>query len=120
MEGWSDCLRLELKPFGIDVIIIEPGVIATDFGEVMVGPLLERSGDTAYGKLAHRVARATRRNYGAGRGSPPSLIAGVVAEAIATRRPKTRYAVGKYARPLILARTVLGDRLFDRLILLAT
>lgn len=47
VEGWSDCLRLELKPFGIDVIVIEPGIMQTEFGDVLVGPLLERSGKGA-------------------------------------------------------------------------
>ena len=117
LEGWSDCLRLELTPFGIDVIIIEPGLIATEFGDVMTGPLLARSGDTAYAKLARKVAESTRRNYQPGRGSPASLIADVIAQAIAAEHPKTRYAAGKYARPLIFARKWLGDRTFGRIIM---
>ena len=48
LEGWSDCLRLEVAPFGIDVIIIEPGAIITEFGEAMGGPMLERSGRGPY------------------------------------------------------------------------
>src|SRR4030066_408410 len=66
LEGWSDCLRLELAPFGIDVIIIEPGVIRTEFGDVLMGPMLERSGSTAYAELAHKVAAAARDSYQAG------------------------------------------------------
>ena len=42
LEGWSDCLRIELKDFGIDVILIEPGAINTDFGSVMMESMLER------------------------------------------------------------------------------
>lgn len=52
VEGWSDCLRLELKPFGIDVVVIEPGIVATEFGSVLAGPVLERSGQGAYAELA--------------------------------------------------------------------
>ena len=52
LEGWSDCLRLELEPFGIDVVIVEPGIINTEFGDVMTGPMMERSGNSAYAKLA--------------------------------------------------------------------
>lgn len=118
LEGWSDCLRLEVGTFGIDVIVIEPGIIDTGFGE-LVEPMLARSGEGPYASLAQRVARATRRNYEAGRGSPPSVVADVIVEAITSRRPRTRYTAGKFARLLIATRTILGDRLFDRIIMRA-
>ncbi|WP_445188040.1 oxidoreductase [Pseudonocardia sp. Cha107L01] len=63
LEGWSDSLRLELKPLGIDVIVIEPGIIRTEFGDVMVGPMLERSGQGPYADLASKLANATRASY---------------------------------------------------------
>ena len=119
LEGWSDCLRLEVKGFGIDVIIIEPGVIETSFGDVMVEPMLERSGSTAYAELARRVARATVANYAPGRGSPPSLIAGVISRALRSHRPRTRYVAGKYARPMIGLRRTFGDKVFDRVVMRA-
>ena len=114
LEGWSDCLRLELARFGIDVIVIEPGAIETEFGDVMTGPMLERSGDTAYADMAHKVAKATREMYEGGGGSPPSVIAGVISKALKARKPRTRYAAGKYAKPMIALRKWLGDRIFDR------
>ncbi|MEM8963262.1 MAG: oxidoreductase [Acidobacteriota bacterium] len=117
LEGWSDCLRLELAPFGIDVIVIEPGAIRTEFGDVMVGPMLERSGDSAYSDLAHKVATATRKAYESGGASPPSLIAKTILEAVRARRPKTRYAVGQYAKPMIAIRKWFGDRIFDRVVM---
>ena len=58
LEGWSDCLRLELKQFGIDVVIIEPGIIQTEFGNVMLDPMLERSGDGPYAQFTQKVADA--------------------------------------------------------------
>ncbi|TCM45014.1 oxidoreductase [Kribbella sp. VKM Ac-2568] len=116
VEGWSDCLRLELKPFGIDVIVIEPGIIETEFGHVLVEPMLERSGKGPYADLAHKVAGTTRESYEAG-GSPASLIAGVIAGALEARRPKTRYVAGKYARLLITVRKLFGDRVYDRVIM---
>ena len=112
LEGWSDCLRIEVAPFGIDVIIIEPGLILTEFGDVMVGPMLERSGSSAYAELAHKLAQTTRsyeRNA-----SPASLIAGVISKALKARRPRTRYAAGKFAKPMIGLRKWFGDRVFDR------
>lgn len=117
LEGWSDCLRLELAPFGIDVVIVEPGVIETDFGDVLVGPLLERSGDTAYSEMAHKVAEATRESYESGGGSPPSVIADLVVQAVQADRPKTRYVAGKYAKPLMFVRKWLGDRIFDKIVM---
>lgn len=111
LEGWSDCLRLELAPFGIDVVIVEPGMIATEFGDVMTAPMLERSGDGPYGGLARVIAKTAIAM------SPPSVIADVIVRAVEARRPKTRYVAGKMARPLMFARKYLGDRLYDRLIM---
>lgn len=117
LEGWSDCLRLELAPFGIEVVIVEPGTIATDFGEVLTGPMVERSGAGPYGGLTRAVAQATRATYEQGGASPASVVADTVAEAIRARRPRTRYAVGKWARPLLFMRRWLGDRAFDSVIM---
>jgi short-subunit dehydrogenase len=117
LEGWSDCLRLEVSQFGIDVVIIEPGVIKTEFEDVMSGPMLERSGTGAYGEMAQTLAKATEENYAAGNASPPSVIADVVSKAVKASKPKTRYAAGKLARPLIFIRTWFGDWLFDRIIM---
>lgn len=61
LEGWSDCLRVEVKQFGIDVIIIEPGAITTEFGDVLIGPMLERSGHGAYSDMANAVASANKK-----------------------------------------------------------
>jgi NAD(P)-dependent dehydrogenase (short-subunit alcohol dehydrogenase family) len=117
LEGWSDCLRLEVMPFGIDVVIIEPGIITTEFGDVMVEPMLDRSGNGPYADMAKAVADATKASYEKGGGSPPSVIAHVVFKAIEAERPKTRYVAGKFARPLITARTWLSDRTFDKLVM---
>lgn len=114
LEGWSDCLRLELAPFGIDVIIIEPGIIETEFGDVMSGPMMERSGDTAYSKMAKSVSKASNESYEKGGGSPPSVIADIVSKAIQSNNPKTRYAKGKLARPMMFLRKILPDKWFDK------
>ena len=117
LEGWSDCLRLELAQFGIDVVVIEPGAIKTEFGDVLAAPMLQRSGSGAYAKLAQTLAQATKDAYKAGNSSPPSVIADVVSSAVKARKPKTRYVAGKFARPMILIRTWLGDRIFDRVVM---
>ncbi|RWX69481.1 oxidoreductase [Mesorhizobium sp. M4B.F.Ca.ET.089.01.1.1] len=117
LEGWSDSLRLDLAPFGIKVVVVEPGLIETGFGDVVADGLLKRSGTSAYAKVAQMVAKTTKASYGHGRGSDPSVIADVVSTAVRSTRPRTRYAAGKYARMMIGVRKWLGDRMFDRLIL---
>lgn len=118
IEGWSDCLRIELAPFGIDVVIVEPGIIATDFGNVLMEPMLQRSGQGPYKALAQSVAKGTRDAYDKpGAASSPKVVTDAIVQAIAARKPRTRYAVGKLARPLILFRSLLGDRLYDKAIL---
>jgi len=117
LEGWSDCLRIELAPFGIDVVVVEPGLIETAFGDVAANGMVERSGAGAYGNLARSVAKATQDTYGRGRNTPPKVIANVVSRAAKASRPRTRYVAGKFAWPLIAIRTWFGDRAFDRVIL---
>jgi short-subunit dehydrogenase len=119
VEGWSDCLRLELHPFNIHVVIIEPGVIATEFGDVMLGPLLARSGSGPYSKMANAVASATRASFQNGSASDPQVIADLVLRAVRANKPRTRYTAGKYARPLMFVRKWLGDSIFDRIVLAA-
>ena len=119
LEGWSDCLRLELAPFNIDVVIVEPGIIKTEFDDVMLTPMMERSGNSAYSALAKKMEQMTKSSYEKGNASQPSVIAKVVSQAIKAKKPKTRYIAGKLAKPLILIRKWLGDRIFDKIIMSA-
>ena len=114
VEGFSDALRLELAPFGIRVIIVEPGEIRTAWGGIAADSLLAASGLGPYGAQAHAVARVLERSLGSGRGTPPEVVAAVIGRAVTAGRPKTRYAVGRGARTTILARRILPDRIFDR------
>jgi short-subunit dehydrogenase len=118
LEGWSDSLRLELKDKGIDVVVIQPGIIATEFGEVMTQPMLERSGSGPYAKLAQAVAKTTKGSYDKpNAASPSSVISNLITKAVAANRPKTRYAAGKLAKPLMWMRKYLGDRVFDQVVM---
>ena len=117
LEGFSDCLRLEVAPFGIDVVVVEPGIIQTSFGDVLSGPLLEMSGEGAYSDIVNRLVEGTGASYEEGFGSSPQVIADVVSRAVAAQRPKTRYVAGKYAKLSIFARKWFGDRVFDRMIM---
>ncbi|CAM6560165.1 Putative oxidoreductase YbbO [Escherichia coli] len=117
LEGWSDCLRLEVAEFGIKVVIVEPGVIETGFGDAASETIVKRSASGPYGHLVQMVAKAIKKTYGHGTGSDPTVVANVVSLAVKSDNPKTRYAVGKFAKMLICLRVWLGDRLFDRIIL---
>lgn len=117
LEGWSDCLRLELSPFGIDVIIIEPGIIMTEFADVMMEPLLKRSGNGPYGNLANFLAQSADDAYNKGKGTKPEVVAKVISKAIKASKPKTRYAVGSMAKPMMFIKKWFGDRLYDRAIM---
>jgi len=113
VEGWSDCLRLELKQFNIDVIVIEPGGIQTDFLNVTMSQIEKHTPqDSAYRPMVDRMAEMSA-NMSTDAGSPPSVIANTISRAIKARRPRTRYAVGYGARPLIFLRKWGGDRVFD-------
>ncbi|UXM92187.1 oxidoreductase [Paenarthrobacter sp. JL.01a] len=116
LEALSDCLRLEVKPFGIDVVVIEPGGIATEWGGIAADFVEETSGNGAYSAQAHAVAKSLRSEANANRNSPPSVVADAVANAVTASKPKTRYAVGFGAKPLIAARGLLTDRQFDAVI----
>jgi NAD(P)-dependent dehydrogenase (short-subunit alcohol dehydrogenase family) len=118
LEGWSDCLRLELKPFNIDVVIIEPGIIATEFGEVMTGSMLEKAKGTAYESISGKIVASTEAMYNEnGNLTPPSVIAALVSKAVNSSSPKTRYVAGKFARPMMFIRKYLGDRVFDKVLM---
>jgi len=112
IEGWSDCLRLELSQFDIHVVILEPGLIATEFGDVMSGPMVARSGSGPYANIVKGVASAASMAM-----SPASVIAKTVSAIVRSRKPKTRYRVGSLAKPMVWMRVNLGDRLFDKIIM---
>jgi NAD(P)-dependent dehydrogenase (short-subunit alcohol dehydrogenase family) len=102
---------MELKPFGIDVIVIEPGAIRTEWTQIALDTLRQASGHTAY----RPQAEETRALYlaAAGSASDPDVVAREIVKAIQASRPKTRYAVGAHAKPLVLMSTFLPDRFND-------
>jgi NAD(P)-dependent dehydrogenase (short-subunit alcohol dehydrogenase family) len=117
VEGMSDSLRLEVAPFGIDVVLIEPGGMNTEWGAIAADNLITASAHTAYAPQAPGVAHMLRSSdLKARRGSSPHVIATAVLRAATARHPKTRYLLGPGAKPLVLLRRFLPDRAFDALI----
>ena len=119
VEALSDCLRLEVTPFGIDVVVIEPGGIKTEWGNIAADHLLTVSGSGAYADQAKAMAKTLGADADRPRSSP-TVIADAIAKAVSARRPRTRYAVGFGAKPLIGLRRLLPDRAFDTVIARAT
>jgi NAD(P)-dependent dehydrogenase (short-subunit alcohol dehydrogenase family) len=117
VEGLSDSMRVELAPFGIDVVVVEPGAIKTEWGGIAADSALSVSGTTAYGEQAAMVANLLNAAESNPRlVSPPEVVARAIGRAVTARRPRTRYAVGGGAKPILLLRRLLSDRAFDRLI----
>lgn len=116
LEGFSDCLRMETKPFGIDVILIEPGAIKTNWGIIAADNLAEVSAKGAYSKQAKHVINYLRRSYSSDKISKPEIISKTIAKAISVKRPKTRYLVGYGAKLSVFSKRVLSDRAFDKMI----
>ena len=116
VEGLSDSMRVELAPFGIDVVVIEPGAIKTEWGGIAAESALSVSGSTAYGDQATMVANLLNAAESNPRlVSPPEVVAKAIGRAVTARRPRTRYAVGGGAKPILLLRRLLSDRAYDRL-----
>ena len=115
VEGFSDALRLELEPHGIDVALICPGAIRTEFNDVMVKNILQYSGEGAYADMAHGLAKGASTNGG----SDPEVIAKDISHAVNASRPKTRYRSGQMSVSMQKLRRMLPDRWFDKMVLSA-
>jgi NAD(P)-dependent dehydrogenase (short-subunit alcohol dehydrogenase family) len=113
VEGLSDCLRMEAAPFGVRVIVIEPGTIRTEFSRIAEESLMRASGETAYAPYARRHAKMLARNDASKIPSSPEGVARTIARAIRAARPRARYATGAAALPMIIFRRFAPDRLFD-------
>jgi NAD(P)-dependent dehydrogenase (short-subunit alcohol dehydrogenase family) len=124
IEAVGDALRQELRQFGIEVSLVEPGSVATpiwDKGKGSAEAIQDRLTPEHERLYGDKVARMTRvlEKVGA-RGVPPEKVAEAVAHALTAERPKTRYLVGTDARVTLLMRRLLPDRVRDRLVARAT
>jgi NAD(P)-dependent dehydrogenase (short-subunit alcohol dehydrogenase family) len=121
VEALSDALRFEVRGFGVDVVVVEPGLIRTRFGETAVRAIDEgTAGDGPYGDFNRAVAAATARVYERGPlarlGGPPEAVARVIETAITAPRPRARYPVTPSARVLMGQRALLPDAAWDALL----
>lgn len=114
LEALSDGLRNEVKSFGVDVIVIEPGGVKSEWSDIAAENLIKISGNTNYYKkmvdrYIHLVGTQGHR------ASEPIVIAKLIKKAIEADKPKTRYSGGFMAKPLLFLRKILSDRMMDKL-----
>ncbi len=114
LEGWSDCLRVEVNPLGIDVIIIEPGVINTGFADAM-DHKMDEDNDGPYQAFKKAMNNMMKNTSNPKQASHPSVIAQCISKALKAKNPKTRYVAGKMAKQTLMARRFLSDKAFDKM-----
>lgn len=115
VEALSDAMRMELKPFGIDVVLVEPGGIKTDWGIIAAQHLKESSTGTPYEADGTRFAELMHRGYTSSLLSHPRAITRVLLRAVDSRRPKARYRAGRASSLLVLLHNLLPARCWDAL-----
>lgn len=120
LEAISDALRLELRPFGIDVVIIEPGVVRTPWADVARSGSPAGENDQAvddpYGAFKRAVDAnfdAAYTGYLARLSISADHVADVITKAVAARRPRPRYLISMMAKSLVAMDAVLPDRVRD-------
>ena len=113
LEAWSDCLRFETAPFNIRVVVIEPGLVTTEFGEVAGARVRTYTDGSAYGVQVERFLRMIEDPRARDRGTDAAVLAEVFVEAATVARPRRRYVRGAMARPALLIRKWLGDGVYE-------
>ncbi len=115
VEAISEALRFEVRPFGVDVAVIEPGTIATSYEETSAAKFAGGNDASDYAQFKRdrleRVAAAYE-----GKVAGPDEVAKVIGHAATASKPRTRYVVTAQARMVMSLRRVLPDRAWDRFI----
>lgn len=88
LKGWTDCLRVELKPFGIDVVLIEPGLIKTQFKGSMVDTMKAHSGQGDYEWIVEKVVNATQKHYDSADTTEPEQVSELLVKVVRASRPR--------------------------------
>lgn len=119
VEALSDALRFEVREFGVDVAIIEPGLIVTDFGETAAGSLAEVDEHGPYADFNAEVAKVTANAYTGSMarfGAGPEAVAAKISKVLSANRPNTRYKVTASAKLMMGMRRLMTDRMWDRMV----
>ncbi|MCR5659321.1 MAG: SDR family NAD(P)-dependent oxidoreductase [Bacteroidales bacterium] len=113
VEAFSDALRIEMKPFGIDVVMIEPGGIKTEWGHIAADHLAESSKGTVYEVTGLQEAENLHWMYNTNYLSRPSVVTKTMCKAVNSRRPRARYRTGVFANTIVFLHGLLPTRWWD-------
>ena len=116
VEAFSDALRMEMKPFGVDVVLIEPGAIKTAWGMIAADHLLNSSKGTAYEATALQEAVNMQILYKSKYISDPKVVTTAICKAVENRRPRVRYRIGFASGTMLFFHSILPARCWDALI----
>lgn len=116
VEAFSDALRVETKPFGIKVCLIEPSGIKTDWGFIAADNLEVTSRGTAYEDPGLKMANALRWAYNSKILSQPQCVGKSIAKAVTARCPRVRYRTGAGASTFVALHAIMPTRWWDRLV----
>ena len=111
LEALSDALRIETRPFGIKVTVIEPGAIKTEFSDVAKEKAKNVTQLEPYRQLSSRYQEMSASFSDSA--AEPYEVAKVIGEIVVAKSPRPRYAVPGQAKALLIGKRILGDRLFD-------
>lgn len=114
LEALSDAMRREVKQFGIDVIVIEPGGIKSEWGGIAFESMVQVSGNTAYAKMAKSIEKVFTATLD--KNPEPIVIAKLIKKGIEAKRPKARYSGGYMAAPSLFMARFVPDKLQDKII----
>ena len=120
VEAISDALRNEVRRFGIDVVLIEPGMTRTGFEDNVHSSVANGAGTEADSPYAELLA-SNAANTSGGYSNPlmatgPESVARVVLKALESEHPRSRYLLTPVAKAMVTARTLGGDRVWDTLV----
>jgi NAD(P)-dependent dehydrogenase (short-subunit alcohol dehydrogenase family) len=118
LDAITDALRFEVKGFGVDAILIQPGLIKTEFANTATGGMGETADGSPYAEFNRRLTKSTKAVYEgpvSKLGGGPEAVAKVIEKAITAKRPKARYLVTPSAHLLVNQRRLMTDRAWDAL-----
>lgn len=116
-ESIVNCVDVILKETGsIDVVVVEPGGIKTDWGIIAANNLKKTAKNGAYAKYADKAADMMMKLYSGNMLTKPEKIAKTIKKAVTVRKPHTRYLIGAMAKPMVWTQKIFGDRVYDWII----
>jgi len=113
VEALSDALRFEVRGFGVEVIIVEPGLIVTNFGETASASVQTGGPYADFNRAVAETTEGAYRGPMAKLGGGPETVANTIAAALKAEHPKTRYPVTASAHLILTQRRLLPDRVWD-------